>query len=69
MHGWTPAPWTQTEGGSCNLPRGLGVLARMSRVRTHEDVEVTEAKGGGRLAELYATPKNVLEKASLAISK
>src|SRR5258705_1806132 len=54
MHGWTPAWWMQTTGGSCNLPRGLGVLARMSRVGTHEDVEVTEAEGGGRLAELYA---------------
>ena len=51
MHGWTPASWT--EGGSCNLPRGLGVLARMSRVGTHEGVEVTEDEGGGRLAELY----------------
>ncbi len=26
----------------------------MSRAGTHEDVEVTEAEGGGRLAELYA---------------
>ena len=51
MHGWTPASWT--EGGSCNLPRGLGVLTRMSRVGTHEDVDVTEAEGDGRLAELY----------------
>ena len=52
MHGWTPT--ARANRGSCNLPRGLGVLARMSRVGTHEDVDVTEAESGGRLAELYA---------------
>ena len=52
MHGWTPT--ARADRGSCNLPRGLGVLARMSRVGTHEDVDVTEAESGGRLAELYA---------------
>jgi RNA polymerase sigma-70 factor (sigma-E family) len=37
---------------SCNHGKVLGVLARMSRLGTQEDVGVTEAEGG-RLAELY----------------
>jgi DNA-directed RNA polymerase specialized sigma24 family protein len=42
----------RTRDCSCNLLKGLGVLARMSRPGTREDAIVTEAEGG-RLAELY----------------